>query len=67
MTYLEMVNNILKRLRERQVSSVNENTYSALIGVLINDAKREVENAWDWSALRTSFAATTSANVYSRS
>lgn len=67
MTYLQMVNNILKRLRERQVSSVTENAYSSLIGVLINDAKREVENSWDWSALRTSFAATTSANVYSYS
>ena len=64
MTYLEMVNNILKRLRERQVSSVNENTYSALIGVLINDAKREVEDSWDWSALRTSLTVTTSANTF---
>lgn len=67
MTYLNMVNNILKRLREREVSSVTENSYSALIGVLINDAKKEVENSWDWSALRTSFAATTSSNVYSYS
>jgi hypothetical protein len=62
-----MVNNVLRRLREREVSTINENAYSKLIGVLINDAKREVENAWDWSALRTSFAATTSANVYSYS
>lgn len=62
-----MVNNVLKRLREREVSSVNENSYSALIGVLLNDAKKEVENSWDWSALRTSFAATTSSNVYSYS
>lgn len=65
MTYLEMVNNILKRLREREVSSVNENTYSALIGILINDAKREVEDAWDWSALRTTITATTTANTFS--
>jgi hypothetical protein len=59
-----MVNNVLKRLREREVSSVNENAYSALIGVLINDAKREVEDAWDWSALRTSLTVTTSANTF---
>lgn len=65
MTYLQMVNNILKRLRERQVSSVNENSYSALIGVLINDAKREVEDAWDWSALRTTITATTSPATFS--
>ena len=65
MTYLNMVNNILKRLRERQVSSVTENSYSALIGVLINDAKKEVEDSWDWSALRTTLTATTSDGVYS--
>jgi hypothetical protein len=60
-----MVNNILKRLRERTVTNVSDNEYSALIGVLINDAKREVEDAWDWSALRTTLTATTSAGVYS--
>ena len=65
MTYLEMVNNVLKRLRERTVSSVNESSYSALIGILINDAKREVEDAWDWSALRTTITATTSADTFS--
>ena len=65
MTYLQMVNNILKRLRERQVSSVNENSYSALIGVLINDAKREVEDSWDWSALRTTITATTTSGTFS--
>lgn len=65
MTYLEMVNNILKRLREREVSSVNESAYSALIGVLINDAKAEIEDAWDWSALRTTISATTTADTFS--
>lgn len=65
MTYLEMVNNILKRLRERTVTSVDANSYSALIGVLINDAKKEVEDSWDWSALRTTITATTTAGVAS--
>ena len=65
MTYLEMVNNILKRLRERTVSSVNENAYSALIGVLVNDAKKEVEDSWDWSALRTTFTLTTTSDIFS--
>lgn len=64
MTYLQIVNNVLKRLREREVGTVTENGYSSLIGVLVNDAKREIEDAWDWSALRTTLTATTSANVY---
>lgn len=65
MTYLEMVNNVLRRLREREVTTVNQTSYSTLIGMLINDAKDEVENAWKWSGLRTTVTATTSNNVFS--
>lgn len=65
MTYIDMVNNVLRRLRERTVTNVNDNEYSSLIGVLVNDAKKEVEDSWDWSALRTTLTATTSDGVYS--
>jgi hypothetical protein len=65
MTYLELVNNILLRLREREVSTVNETAYSKLIGQLVNDANKEVERAWDWSALRTTVSASTSSGVFS--
>lgn len=64
MTYLQLVNNVLKRLRERTVSTVEENAYSTMISMLVNDAKQEVEQAWDWSALRTTLTATTSAGVF---
>ena len=64
MTYLQIVNNILKRLRERTVSTVTETSYSELIGILVNDAKREVEDSWDWSALRSTLTATTTADIY---
>jgi hypothetical protein len=65
MTYLELVNNVLLRLRERQVGTVNENAYSQLIGQFVNDAVQEVEQAWDWSSLRTTLSATTSSDVFS--
>ena len=64
MTYLEIVNNILRRLRERTVSTVNESNYSALIGILVNDARQEIENAWQWSALRNTLTVTTSQDVF---
>lgn len=64
MTYLEMVNNILTRLRERTVETVNANSYSRLIGVLVNDAKKEVEDAWQWAGLRTTLTATTTAGTF---
>jgi hypothetical protein len=59
MTYLDLVNGVLRRLRESTASSVNQNDYSAMIGDLINDAKRSVEDAWDWSALRETLTVTT--------
>ena len=64
-TYLQLVNDVLVRLREDTVSSVSETTYSALIGKLVNDAKREVEDAWDWEALKTTISATTIAATVS--
>jgi len=65
MTYLELVNNVLRRLREREVPTVTANTYSKLIAVLVNDAKREVEDAWQWSAVRDTLTATTEAGTFS--
>jgi len=64
MTYLEVVNNILKRLRERTVATVNESTYSSLIAVLVNYANESVETAWSWSALRNTLTVTTSSTVF---
>lgn len=64
MTYLEIVNKVLRRLREPTVASVSENSYSALIGDLVNVAKREIEDSWNWSALRTTLTATTANDLF---
>lgn len=64
MTYLNLVNNVLRRLREDEVASVSNDTYSKMVGDFVNDAKQFVESAWDWSALRTTLTVTTSANVF---
>jgi hypothetical protein len=52
-TYLQLVNDVLVRMREPQVSTVSENTVSALVGKYINDAKRQVSDAYDWDAFNT--------------
>ena len=65
MTYLQAVNAVLKRLREDTVASVSTSTYSALIGELVNDAKRLVEDSWNWSHLRTEITVTTAASTAS--
>jgi hypothetical protein len=58
-TYLQIVNNVLVRLRETEVTAVSDTPYSSLIGVFVNDAKREVENAYDWNALDTTITLAT--------
>ena len=64
MTYLELVNNVLRRIREEEVASVSSTTYSKMIGDFVNDAKKLVETSWDWSALRTTLTITTSADIF---
>jgi len=59
MTYLEAVNAVLRRLRQDPVADVHESEYSLMIGDFINDAKRLVEDSWDWTGLRTSIPITT--------
>ena len=63
MTYLQLVNLVLDRLRENPVESVSETPYSALIGKFVNDAKRQVEDAWNWDALSVTLPLTTAANI----
>lgn len=63
MTYLQLVNAVLARLREASVASVTTTAYSTMIGKLVNDAKRQVEDSWNWDALRTTKTVTTSNGV----
>lgn len=63
MTYLQIVNDVLKRLRESTVTSVSDTEYSLMIGTLVNDAKRDIENAHTWSAMRYNTTVTTVAGT----
>jgi hypothetical protein len=64
MTYLQLVNSVLRRIREDEVSSVSQNNYSKLIGEFVNDAKRTVEDSYDWTALRTTLTVSTIDSVF---
>ena len=63
-TYLELVNDVLIRLRENEVTSVSDSAYSKLIGKYINDAKRQVEDSYNWNALSTTLTADTTASLF---
>jgi hypothetical protein len=64
MTYLQLVNSVLRRLREDEVTSVSQNSYSKLIGEFVNDSKRTVEDAYDWTALRDTLTVSTDATAF---
>ena len=67
MTYLNLMNSVLRRLREEETTSVNSTTYVKMVGDFINDAKTLVGQAADWSALRETLIISTVAsdNTYS--
>ena len=67
MTYLELVNDVLTRLRETNVSTVSETSYSALVGKFVNDAKRQIEDAYTWNVLNQTITVTTTSATSSYS
>lgn len=65
MTYIQLINDVLIRLRETQVSTSNETSYSALIGRFVNDAKRQIEDAFGWNVLGQTITITTTPGTFS--
>ena len=67
MTYLNLMNNVLRRLRENETTSVTSGTYVKMVSDFINDAKTLVGQSTDWSALRETLTISTTAsdNTYS--
>ena len=64
MQYIQLVNSVLRRLRETEVSSVADNAYSKMIGEFVNDAKRQVEDAYAWNALTDTLSAVTATDLF---
>ncbi len=63
-TVKDIVNKILTRMRESTVGSINSTDQSSAILRLVNDAKREVEDNFNWTALQDSVTVTTSAGTH---
>lgn len=63
-TYLELVNDVLIRLRENEVTSVTDTAYSKLISKYVVDAQRQVEDAYNWNALSNTLTMNTVANLF---
>jgi hypothetical protein len=52
-------------MRETTVSTVTQTSYSSLIGKFVNDAKRQVEDAFAWNVLGTTITLSTTSSTYS--
>jgi len=63
MNFLDLINNVLRRMREDVVTGVHDNRLSSLVSDYVNDAKRQVEDSHDWSALHTDLTISTTADV----
>lgn len=64
-TYLQLVNSVLRRLREPEATSINDSDYVRLIATYINDSKRQVEDAYNWNSLTETLSATTIPDLFS--
>jgi len=64
MTYLELINDVMIRLRETTVATNNQTSYSSLIGKFVNDAKRQVEDSFSWNVLGQTVTITTTPGTY---
>lgn len=63
-TFLQAVNRTLVKLRESEVSTLNgADEYVKLIAAFVNEAKDEIETAWQWNSLRSSVDITTVAGT----
>ena len=63
-TVLTIVNKVLKKLRESTVTTIDGDDYAELITDLLTETKREVEDAWNWTALKGTVLLATLASVY---
>lgn len=62
-TYLNLMNGVLRRLREEEVADVTETAYSKMVGDYINDAKSLVQDSHAWSTLRKTIVVPTVADT----
>lgn len=51
-TYLQVVNDVLRRLREDQVTATTDSDYAEMVGQLVSDAYKEVQDQHLWESLK---------------
>ena len=65
LSFLQIINRVLVRLRESTVAANNSTDYSTMIGALVNSVKTDIEKAYYWNALRDTYAVSAVPNTTS--
>lgn len=63
LTFLQIVNAVLPRLRESTVAAYNTTDYSTMIAGIVNQVKAEIEEAYYWNSMRETYSVTTAAST----
>ena len=64
-TRLQVVNEVLERLREPTVATTSTNLYATLVAKVLNSVKTEIEQSWAWLNLRDTYNVTCSNGITS--
>jgi hypothetical protein len=64
-TKLQVVNEVLERLRESTVATTSSTTYATLVARVLNSVKTEIEQSWAWLNLRDTYNVTATPGVTS--
>lgn len=62
-TKLQIINEVLPRLREATVATSSSTTYAVLVSAVLNLVKTQIEQAWQWLSLRDTFTITATSGV----
>jgi len=57
-TRLQIINEVLPRLREKTVATSSSTTYATLVASVLNTVKTQIEQAWQWRSLRDTYTVT---------
>lgn len=55
LTFLQIINRVLERMRESTVATPTDTDYSKLVSALINQVSTEIQEAWYWHAMRETY------------
>lgn len=64
-TRLQVVNEVLERLRESAVATTSSTIYATLVARVLNSVKTEIEQSWAWLNLRDTYNITATPGVTS--